>query len=271
MSEKAPGGTSIALGTTAQSLTFAVSFSWPAARADCRGRRTDASAGGTPTHSLPAGDSVFTKSLTIVLPVHNAETRLRRNVGELLELASELTANFSVLIIDDGSTDATYEVAEELASHFPQVSVRRHRQCLGLGASLEYVQRRVRSDAVIVHDGVTPINSREVRDLWREWLDKFAAGDSRACKPASMLRDTIDVSTLQLVHASMERVHRQAIGFQLLSASPTMEAQALNADSKAELPRSDASHVRKCAGVGRIPSPPRPKFFSALAEFALGE
>ena len=129
-------------------------------------------AGGTPAHSLDAGDSVLNKSLTIVLPVHNAETRLRKNVRELLELASELTAKFGVLIIDDGSTDATYEVAEELASHYPQVSVRRHRQCRGLGASIDYVQRRVRSDAVIVHDGVTPINSQQVRSLWRQWLDE---------------------------------------------------------------------------------------------------
>ena len=83
---------------------------------------------------------MFNKSLTIVLPVHNAESRLRKNVRELLELASELTARFGVLIIDDGSTDATYEVAEELASYFPQVTIRRNRQCLGLGASLEYVQ-----------------------------------------------------------------------------------------------------------------------------------
>ena len=60
---------------------------------------------------------MLNKSLTIVLPVHNAESRLRKNVSELLELASELTAKFGVLIIDDGSTDATFEVAEELASH----------------------------------------------------------------------------------------------------------------------------------------------------------
>ena len=62
---------------------------------------------------------MFNKSLTVVLPVYNGETRLRKSVNEILELASELTSKFGVLIIDDGSNDATYEVAEELAAHFP--------------------------------------------------------------------------------------------------------------------------------------------------------
>jgi hypothetical protein len=227
-------------------------------------------AGGTPAHSLDAGDSVFNKSLTIVLPVHNAENRLRKNVRELLELASELTARFGVLIIDDGSTDSTFEVAEELASYFPQVTVRRHRQSLGLGASLEYVQRRVRSDAVIVHDGVTPVNSQEVRKLWRQWLDESKPRDRKARTPVIASRDTVDLASLQTIHATLERAHRQVLGFQLVNVSQ-FDAPAMETASKSEAPRTDASHAHKRAGVGRIPSLPRPKFLSALAEFALGE
>ena len=44
---------------------------------------------------------MLNKSLTVVLPVHNGETRLRKSVNEILELASELTSKFGVLIIDD--------------------------------------------------------------------------------------------------------------------------------------------------------------------------
>jgi glycosyltransferase involved in cell wall biosynthesis len=214
---------------------------------------------------------VFNKSLTIVLPVHNAESRLRKNVRELLELASELTAKFGVLIIDDGSTDSTLEVAEELASYFPQVSVRRHRQCLGLGASIEYAQRRVRSDAIIVHDGVTPINSQQVRRLWRQWLDKshsLGSTPSTAAKPAN---DAIDIANLQTLHASMEHVHRPVAGFQLMSDLQTGASPNSAPVYTTEGACNHASHVRKQAGVGQIPSLPRPKFLAALAEFALGE
>jgi len=212
---------------------------------------------------------VLNKSLTIVLPVHNAESRLRKNVGELLELASELTAKFGVLIIDDGSTDATYEVAEELASHYPQVSVRRHRQCRGLGASIEYAQRRVRSDAVILHDGVTPINSQQVRSLWRQWLDQSTDREGKATTTADLTQNTCDFGNLPAIQAAMERAHRQVIGFQLLSM-PLADG-AVDAIATPELSRINSSHFPHERSVGRVPPLPRPKFLSALAEFALGE
>lgn len=214
---------------------------------------------------------MFNKSLTIVLPVHNAESRLRKNVRELLEVASELTSRFNLLIIDDGSTDATYEVAEELASYFPQVSVRRHRQCIGLGASLEYVQRRIRSDAVIVHDGATPINPQQVRRLWRQWLDESTPRHDHTSPATNAANEPIDVANLRSIHASMESVHRQVIGFHLANVPHAHAGAAAEIPRKSELPRSDASHAQQRAGVGRIPSLPRPKFLAALADFALGE
>lgn len=214
---------------------------------------------------------MFNKSLTIVLPVHNAESRLRKNVRELLEVASELTARFKVLIIDDGSTDATYEVAEELASYFPQVSVRRHRHCLGLGAALDHVQRRVRTDAVIVHDGATPINTQQVRKLWRQWLDESKPRDGSASMTAIPSQEPIDMTRLRSIHASMEDVHRQMIGFHLASVPHSRVAGATELAPKSELPRNEASHAKERAGVGQIPLLPRPKFLAALTDFALGE
>jgi cellulose synthase/poly-beta-1,6-N-acetylglucosamine synthase-like glycosyltransferase len=198
-----------------------------------------------------------------VLPVHNAESRLQTNVRQLLELASELTAKFGVLIIDDGSTDATFEVAEELAAHYPQVSVRRHRHCRGLGAAIEYVQRRVRSDAVIVHDGVTPIDPQQMRNLWREWTGQ-----------ASSHSTARDFAKLPALHAAMERAHRKVIGFQLMTppqcdSEPSDASNATRKVARSEL--QNGPHFAHHDSLGKIPPLPRPKFLSALAEFALGE
>jgi cellulose synthase/poly-beta-1,6-N-acetylglucosamine synthase-like glycosyltransferase len=208
------------------------------------------------------------KSLTIVLPVHNAESRLRRNVNELLELASELTAKFGVLIIDDGSTDATFEVAEELASHYPQVSVRRHRHCLGLGATIDYAQRRVRSDAVIVHDGVTPINSHQMRRLWQQWAGHPLPHDSAAPPAEIEMRDLGDLAALQ---RRIETAHRRASGFQLLTPLALDDLSEDASVALSERPIAKSRHLPHRVGVGGIPELPRPKFLRRLAEFALGE
>ena len=79
-----------------------------------------------PTGPLPAhrrspnqGAIVSTKSLTIVLPVYNNESQLAPCVGQMLDLASDLTSRFAIMIVDDGSTDDTSNVAQELAREVP--------------------------------------------------------------------------------------------------------------------------------------------------------
>jgi hypothetical protein len=212
------------------------------------------------------------KSLTIVLPVYNAESRLRSNVTELLELASELTSKFGVLIVDDGSTDATFDVAAELASRYPQVLVRRHRHRRGLGATIDYVQRRVRSDAVMVHDGVTPVNAQQMRNVWQSWIAHGATTASAPTVSTSSPREADGFSDLPAIHARMEQVHRRVLGFQLITGGTSDDAPAEEeSPASAKTTRPDSAHLSHPPGVGQIPPRPRPKFLAALAAFALGE
>jgi hypothetical protein len=214
---------------------------------------------------------VLNKSLTVVLPVYNGETRLRKSVDEILELASELTSKFGVLIIDDGSNDATYEVAEELAARYPQVSVRRHRHRRGLGPTIDYVQRRVRSDAVIVHDGTSPINAGEVRSVWRRWIHQTSATPKERPATGTMRDELRELTNLTSLQTAMEKAHGRVLGFQMVtpveSAEPIVD---LTAPAQYAV-RRDAVRTTDTHNIGLIPPMPRPKFMSALANFALGE
>lgn len=217
------------------------------------------------------GDRVSNKSLTIVLPVYNGEARLRTCVGQILELASELTARFDVLIVDDGSTDATFEVAEELAALYPQVSVERHSHRRGLGPTIEYARRRIRSDAVIVHDGITPIDPNQVRNLWRDCVRESVVLESCTANPAALQSAICDFANLPAIHATMEQAHSRVLGFQWLTPQPADLSEPLRERTGIGDERTVAPHFKRRAGMGRIPTLPRPKFLSALAEFALGE
>jgi cellulose synthase/poly-beta-1,6-N-acetylglucosamine synthase-like glycosyltransferase len=225
-------------------------------------------AGRTPSLSIFKGDRVSEKSLTIVLPINNGEARLFACVVEILELVSELTSQFSVLIVDDGSTDDTFEVAEELASRYPQVSVMRHRHRRGLGPTIDFAQRHIRSDAVIVHDGVSPIDPYQVRNLWRSCVNESTARESGT----EALQSAIcDFANLPAIHAAMEETHQRVLGFQCLTPRSDDQKEASRELAVASEPRTDAAHYTRRSGMGQIPPLPRPKFVSALANFALGE
>lgn len=110
--------------------------------------------------------STRAKSLSVVVPVHNAERNLTRRIGHLLEVLPDLVPKFEVLIVDDGSTDQTEEVALELSQQYPQVRVTRHREQRGIEASAQTGAAHTTGDVVIVHAGHEPVNASQLRRAW---------------------------------------------------------------------------------------------------------
>jgi len=215
--------------------------------------------------------STSEKSLTIVLPVYNSEAQIAPAVTEMLELASDLTSRFAIMIVDDGSTDDTSNVAQDLSLKYPQVFVHRQRQRSGLGPIVSLVRRRIKSDVVIMHDGVTPIDPVQVRRLWRQTDAQAspAAANSR--------RDIRDLASVRETHDAMALVHGRVMGFHLVEPcaadSSASDEKATPAPTAVPVTNRPATKPRPSdrSGVGQIPPLPRPNFMSAVTEFTLGE
>lgn len=116
--------------------------------------------------------SIPAKSLSVVVPVHNAERNLTQRIGRLLEVLPDLVANFEVLIVDDGSTDQTEDVALELSQLYPQVRVTRHPEQRGIEASAQTGAANTTGDVVIVHAGQEPVNASQLRRAWQHREDE---------------------------------------------------------------------------------------------------
>lgn len=107
------------------------------------------------------------RSLSVLLPVRDVQSTLATTVSELLDVLPELTRHFELLIIDDGSKDATIEVADELATNYPQICVVRHGQTQGRKASIATGLRCSRGEVVFLQDEGCRLALDQLGQLWR--------------------------------------------------------------------------------------------------------
>jgi glycosyltransferase involved in cell wall biosynthesis len=108
------------------------------------------------------------RSLSVLLPVRNVQSTLIDSVLELLEVVPELTPRFELIIIDDGSTDATPEVAGDLAALYPQVQTAFHARSQGRAAAVRTGLGRSTGDVIFLRDEDCHLAADEIRKLWRE-------------------------------------------------------------------------------------------------------
>jgi dolichol-phosphate mannosyltransferase len=90
--------------------------------------------------------------LSVILPCHNEEANLPLWERELFPLLDHLPVPTEVLVIDDGSTDATRQAVAELVERRPSVRLLTHEKNRGLGAAVRTGFGAATGDAVVTLD-----------------------------------------------------------------------------------------------------------------------
>lgn len=114
-------------------------------------------------------------TLSVVLPVRNAESSLRRQVDHLLEILPDLTHQFEVVIVDDGSTDHTADVVQDIQAQFPQVRYTWHGTKTAAQKAADIGISQCRGEVVIVQDEAAEVRPSDIRRLWEMRFDSPAA------------------------------------------------------------------------------------------------
>lgn len=106
----------------------------------------------TPLSTLsPNGSSAGKVKLTIIIPCYNEKDTLRKCVEKVLRIKSDDLA-LEVIVVDDKSTDNSYNIAMELSSKHPEISVLRHEVNQGKGAALRTGFKHATGDLVAIQD-----------------------------------------------------------------------------------------------------------------------
>src|SRR5215475_8507078 len=110
------------------------------------------------------------QQLSVVVPVYNEARTLSLVVTKLLTIPHLL----EIIIVDDGSTDATGEIAASLMDRYPQVRVERLKTNTGKTAALRAGFQMTRGSVVIVQDADLEYDPEEIAEVIRPILEGYA-------------------------------------------------------------------------------------------------
>jgi glycosyltransferase involved in cell wall biosynthesis len=111
-------------------------------------------------------------SLSLILPAFNEAKNLSATVEDALSSLVNVVPELEILIVDDGSIDATAEVSEYLASRHPLVRIIRHPHNRGYGATLRSGFAAARYDLVFFTDSDGQFRFDQVGDFIKQ-IDAF--------------------------------------------------------------------------------------------------
>ena len=115
-------------------------------------------------HELPDGSDRM--DLSVVIPVRNEAENIAPLVAEI-RTALDGLFRYEILVIDDGSSDATAAEVTSLARTMPQLALLRHRESCGQSAAIRTGVRAARAPWIATLDGDGQNDPADIPRLWR--------------------------------------------------------------------------------------------------------
>ena len=110
-------------------------------------------------------------SISVFFPAYNDGGTIPSMVLTALMTLRELTDDHEVIVVNDGSSDYTAQVLDELARHFDHVRIIHHPKNTGYGGALRSGFAAATKDLVFYTDGDAQYDPRELRLLYAAWSD----------------------------------------------------------------------------------------------------
>lgn len=106
-------------------------------------------------------------SLSVVVPCLNEAANLKETIDDLLHVLAPKCPDLEIIIVDDGSTDTTSGIADDLKNAHSCIRVIRHERPLGLGQSYLEAAQLARGEFFILCPGDHENSARSILDIYR--------------------------------------------------------------------------------------------------------
>jgi glycosyltransferase involved in cell wall biosynthesis len=213
-------------------------------------------------------------SLSIIVPVRNVEATLTEQIGQLLEVLPDLTNRFEIVVVDDGSTDHTVELARELAREYAQLRLIRHVQPRGMELAVKTGLQWAQGQTVFVQDNPACHSPTNLRRLWSLRHDRQAAQACTQSRPGRFHAGLLERLTTwgQSLKNAMRSQRAGGIRMVRGAAAETLAAAGIDACEMPAIPLPHAETARRDAAHSpRSQRRPKATFLEHLRDLAVGE
>ncbi|MDQ3930321.1 MAG: glycosyltransferase family 2 protein [Chloroflexota bacterium] len=100
--------------------------------------------------------------ISVFFPAYNDAGTIASMVIAALRTCAQLTHDYEVIVVENGSTDYTVEVLEDLAATHEKLRVLTHREPLGYGGALKIGFREASKELVFYTDGDAQYDAHEL-------------------------------------------------------------------------------------------------------------
>jgi glycosyltransferase involved in cell wall biosynthesis len=115
---------------------------------------------------MGSGSGRSSVGLSIFFPAYNDAGTIASLVISARQTAQMLTSDFEIIVVNDGSADATPDIADELARTYPEVRVVHHPRNRGYGGALRSGFSTAQKELIFYTDGDAQYDPGELRALW---------------------------------------------------------------------------------------------------------
>jgi glycosyltransferase involved in cell wall biosynthesis len=128
-----------------------------------------------PSDILIEEDCISTSfSLSVLVPVYNERYLVEASLRRLLALKDDIIHSLEVIIVDDCSTDGSWEILQRIAAEDERVVLLRHERNMGKGAALRTALEYATGEISIVHDADLEYNPADIPSLLRPFAAEAA-------------------------------------------------------------------------------------------------